>query len=71
MSSIESIPPPDKHTTIRLYTIGAPRYQIELEGIDYKTLEKHLSTILEEAQKLAKELELEVFEFKRGEVGKA
>ncbi|KSW11717.1 translation initiation factor IF-2 subunit alpha [Pyrodictium occultum] len=42
--------------SVRLYTIGTPRYRLELEAYDYKTLEKALEKGLEtgraEAEKL-------------------
>lgn len=48
----------------RLYTIGAPRYRVDMEGHDFKTLELTLKRVLEEATKEAKKLELE-FSFER------
>ncbi len=71
LSELESVEIPYKHTTLRIYTIGAPRYQIEIESADYKTAEKLLSQILEKAEKLSRELELDVYSFRREEVGKA
>jgi translation initiation factor 2 subunit 1 len=53
-----------KDVKVRLYTIGAPRYKIELEGYDYKTLEKALSAALAEGEKAAKSLGVE-FSFTR------
>ncbi len=53
-----------KDVKVRLYTIGAPRYKLELEGYDYKTLEKALAAALEEGEKLAKSLGVE-FSFTR------
>ncbi len=48
----------------RLYTVGAPRYRLDLEGHDYKTLESVLRRVLEEAQSEAKKLGVE-FGFER------
>ncbi len=71
LMELESTPPPDQHTKIRLYTVGAPRYQVEVEGIDYKVAERYLSEIVEKGEKLAKELGIDVYNFKRVEIGKA
>ncbi len=49
---------------VRLYTIGAPRYRLELEGYEYKTLEKALERALETGERVAKELSVE-FSFTR------
>ncbi len=48
----------------RLYTVGSPRYRIDLEGHDFKILESILKKILEEASKEAERLKLE-FSFER------
>jgi len=71
LSELESIEIPYSHTALRIYTIGAPRYQIEIESADYKVAEKILSEILRKAEKLSRELGLDVYSFKREEVGKA
>lgn len=42
--------------SIKIYTIGAPRYKIELIGRNYKDLEKALSQILNRVQNKAQEL---------------
>ena len=49
---------------VRLYTIGAPRYRLELESYEYKVLEKALEKALEEGERVAKELGVE-FAFSR------
>ncbi len=53
-----------KDVEVRIYTIGAPRYRVELTGYDYKTLEKTLSAMLEAAREAAKSLEVSL-EFTR------
>jgi translation initiation factor 2 subunit 1 len=53
-----------KDIKVRLYTIGSPRYKIELEGYDYKTLEKALAAAISEGEKVAKSLGVE-FSFTR------
>ncbi|ABM81454.1 translation initiation factor IF-2 subunit alpha [Hyperthermus butylicus] len=49
---------------VKLYTVGAPRYRLELEAYDYKTLEKALAKALEEGEETAKSLGVE-FSFTR------
>ncbi|MEM0457781.1 MAG: translation initiation factor IF-2 subunit alpha [Sulfolobales archaeon] len=49
---------------VSIYSIGAPRYRVELEGYEYKVLEKILSTALEKAEKIASNLHVE-FSFER------
>jgi translation initiation factor 2 subunit 1 len=51
---------------VKLYTIGAPRYKIELSAYDYKTLEKALSEAIKQGEKVANQLNVE-FTFKREE----
>ena len=53
-----------KDISARLYTIGAPRYKIELEAYDYRTIEKALEEALSEAEKNARKLGVE-FSFTR------
>jgi translation initiation factor 2 subunit 1 len=43
----------------KIYTIGAPKYRIDLIGPDYKTLENIMGKIGSKAEKLAKDLKLE------------
>ncbi len=43
-----------------LYTVGAPRYRVEVEANDYKTAEKALAEGLEMAKKLARTLNVEL-----------
>jgi len=44
---------------VKVYTIGAPKYRLDLIGPDYKTLENILSKITNKASKYAKELNLQ------------
>lgn len=48
----------------RIYTLGAPRYVVEVEALDYKTAEKALAKAISESERLAKELGVE-FRFER------
>ncbi len=49
---------------IRIYTLGAPRYKIEVEANDYKTAEKALASAVKKAEETAKK-EKALFQFKR------
>ncbi|MEB3806189.1 MAG: translation initiation factor IF-2 subunit alpha [Desulfurococcales archaeon] len=49
---------------VRIYTIGAPRYRMDLQSHDYKVLEKALQTSLKKAEKEASKLDVE-FAFER------
>ncbi|GAY25837.1 translation initiation factor IF-2 subunit alpha [Desulfurococcaceae archaeon AG1] len=49
---------------IEIYTLGAPRYRLTLEGTDYKVLERVLSEAIENAKDMAKKLGIE-FSFER------
>jgi len=71
LMELENMPLPDQHTTMRIITIGAPRYQVDIVSPDYKTAEKLMNELVEKAQKLAKELEIDELSFKREEVSKA
>ncbi|MCD6324050.1 MAG: translation initiation factor IF-2 subunit alpha [Desulfurococcales archaeon] len=51
-------------TAVRIYSIGAPRYRIEVSSIDYKKAEKVLSSYIENAQRLAKRSSV-IFAFQR------
>jgi len=44
---------------VRLYTIGSPRYRVDIISHDYKILEKALKALVEAAEKKAKELGVE------------
>ncbi len=44
----------------RVYTLGAPRYVVEIEAIDYKIAEKALESILETIEDMAKSLGVEM-----------
>jgi len=54
----------DDSVSIKIYTIGAPKYRIDLTGYDYKTLENVLSKLLKKAEKDANKMDLE-FSFTR------
>ncbi len=49
---------------IRIYTIGAPRYRVDVQGHDYRDLEEALSKIVKTAEEQANSLEVE-FGFER------
>ncbi len=49
LTSIKNIDRP-KEISVKVYTVGSPRYKIELTGLNYKDLEKVLSKILEEVK---------------------
>ena len=53
-----------REVDVKLYTIGAPRYRIEVHAYDYKTAEKALSSAIEAGKEAASKLNVE-FEFKR------
>jgi len=46
----------DKNTFVRVYTVGAPRYRVEVVSTDYKLAEKVLSNYISLALNTAKEL---------------
>ncbi len=45
--------------TVKVYAIGAPKYRVDLIGVDYKVLEESLNRIQEASSQKAKELGLE------------
>jgi translation initiation factor 2 subunit 1 len=49
---------------IRIYTVGAPRYRIDVSAEDYKTAEKILMQVVKQAEAIARKLGVQ-FEFKR------
>jgi len=49
---------------INIYTLGAPRYRLVLEGTDYKVLERILSDIIDNTEKLSRKHGVE-FSFER------
>ncbi|GAB6148297.1 translation initiation factor IF-2 subunit alpha [Stetteria hydrogenophila] len=53
-----------EHVKVRIYTLGAPRYRIDLTGHDYKILEKALAQAVEKARETAEELGV-TFKFER------
>lgn len=48
----------------RIYTVGSPRYRVDLEGHDYKILESIMKRVVEEASNEASRLNVE-FSFER------
>jgi len=50
--------------SVRIYSIGAPRYRIDLQGHDYRDLEEALSKVLKTAKRLSSKLNVE-FRFER------
>jgi len=56
--------PLSNNTTIRVYSVGAPRYRVEVISSDYKEAEKILQEYVEHVRNLSKQLELE-FSFER------
>jgi len=40
---------------VKIYTIGSPRYRVEVEATDYKSAEEALKKVLETAESMAKE----------------
>ncbi len=65
-SAEEAAKKTSEEVEVKVYTIGAPRYRVELTGYDYKTLEKALSALLETARAEAENLGVEL-EFTREE----
>ncbi len=49
----------EKDIEVKLYTLGAPRYRIEITAYDYKTAEHALSEALRAAEETAKKLGVE------------
>ncbi len=60
----EALKAGDSSAKIKVYTVGAPRYKIEVIADDYKTAEKVLAEAIERARKVA-EKEKALFQFKR------
>ncbi len=59
--------PMSKDTAIRVYSVGAPRYRVEIIANDYKTAEKILQSYLNIVEKLSEELNLN-YEFRREKI---
>jgi translation initiation factor 2 subunit 1 len=53
-----------KNIKVKIYTIGAPRYRIDLTSHDYKILEKALQEALQAGRDTARKLDV-TFEFQR------
>ncbi|MGC9210468.1 MAG: translation initiation factor IF-2 subunit alpha [Acidilobus sp.] len=51
---------PSPDVTVKVYSIGAPKYRVDVIGSDYKVLEESLAKIQEAASGKAKELQLEL-----------
>ncbi|HDI31645.1 MAG TPA: translation initiation factor IF-2 subunit alpha [Thermofilum sp.] len=47
----------DPNIKVRMYTLGSPRYKVDIEALDYKTAEKTLKTIVDSVISTAKEEE--------------
>ncbi len=54
-------------TLIRIYTVGAPRYRIEVTSPDYKKAEKVLASYVDNVQRLSKRFDV-IFSFQREKV---
>lgn len=59
-----------QNTRIYVYTIGAPRYRIEVVAPSYKDAEKTLDNIILKIRSLAEELKIDQLEITREEVEK-
>lgn len=53
-----------EHVKVRIYSVGVPRYRIDLMGHDYKVLEEALERTVEKAQEAASALNVS-FKFER------
>ncbi len=53
-----------EHIKVRIYTVGVPRYRIDLVSHDYKIIENALSRAVEKAQEVAEDLKVS-FKFER------
>ncbi|MCD6428947.1 MAG: translation initiation factor IF-2 subunit alpha [Desulfurococcales archaeon] len=51
-------------TKIKVYTIGAPKYRVEVTSTDYKKAEKVLQSYIKQIERLSKSMNLE-FDFER------
>ncbi len=60
----EAVEAGDGKVSVRIYTVGAPRYRIDLQGHDYKVLEKAMKRAVEAAEEEASKLDVE-FGFER------
>ncbi|MEM1644374.1 MAG: translation initiation factor IF-2 subunit alpha [Ignisphaera sp.] len=69
LSHIQNISTP-LNTKISVYTIGSPRYRIEIMSPNYKDAENIFNYVETEVQRLAKELEIEQIELAREEIEK-
>ncbi len=68
---LENTQPPDKFTSLKIYLVGSPRYQVEIESTDYKIAERYFNELISKAEELAKKLGIEYINFKTQEVTKA
>jgi translation initiation factor 2 subunit 1 len=69
LSHIQDMQTP-QNTKISVYTIGAPRYRVEIASPNYKDAEFILSKIEQDVQKLSKELGIDYVEIIREEIEK-
>ncbi|MEM1525464.1 MAG: translation initiation factor IF-2 subunit alpha [Ignisphaera sp.] len=69
LSHIQNMPTP-LNTKISVYTIGSPRYRIEIMSPNYKDAESIFNQIETELQRLVRELEIEHVDLVREEVEK-
>ncbi|MEB3816389.1 MAG: translation initiation factor IF-2 subunit alpha [Desulfurococcales archaeon] len=53
-----------QHLTVRIYTVGAPRYRVDLISHDYRIIERALKKLIEEAERNARKLGVD-FSFER------
>ncbi len=70
LENISSLVQNENNVKLSIYTIGAPRYRIEIEALDYKKAEEILTNINNILTKLARELELDEAELQREEISK-
>lgn len=59
-----------QNTRVSVYTIGSPRYRVEISSPNYKNAEEVYNQIEAEVHRLAKELELDHVEIMREEIEK-
>ncbi len=70
LENISSLVQNENNIKLSIYTIGAPRYRIEIEALDYKKAEEILVNINNVLIKTAKELELDEAELQKEEISK-
>lgn len=60
LTGAKSIVEPAYKDKVRIYTIGAPRYRIDITAYEYKTAEKILKDVLDYITRKSRELECEM-----------